>query len=162
KVALSAPAGTVTLGGTLATVALLLDSVTTAPPVGAAVVRVTVPVLGEPPTTLAGATLTEDRLGAAATGLTVSTARRVTPAKLPEIESTVEAVTVVVVMVKVALVIPAATVTVAGTAATEVLALLRPTTAPPVGAAAVSVTVPCEALPPTTDVGVTLRVDRLA
>src|SRR5262249_58903296 len=57
---------------------------------------------------------------------------------------------------------PAATVTLAGTVAAAVLALLRPTTAPPVGAAAVSVTVPCDELPPTTEVGLTVTVDKLA
>jgi hypothetical protein len=162
KFALSAPAATVTLAGTLATVAFVLDKVTTAPPVGAAAVSVAVPVLVAPPTTLVGLTVSEDRLGGAGTGLTVNTAVRVTPAKVPEIDSTVEAVTDVVVIVKVALVAPAATVTLAGTAATAELALLRPTRAPPVGAAAASVAVPCDELPPTTEVGVTLTVDRLA
>ena len=162
KFALSAPAATVTLAGTLATVVLLLDSVTIAPPVGAAVVNVAVPVLPAPPTTLVGLTVTDDRVGAAGTGLTVSTAERETPANVPEIDNAVEAVTGVVVMVKVALVAPAATVTLAGTVATAVLALLRPTRAPPVGAADVRVTVPCDELPPTTDVGVTLTEDKLA
>ena len=64
-------------------------------------------------------------------------------------------------MEKVALVAPAATVTLAGTVATAVLALLRPTTAPPAGAPAVNVTVPCDELPPTTEVGVTLTEDKL-
>jgi hypothetical protein len=162
KLALSAPAATVTLAGTPATVVLLLDSVTIAPPVGAAVVNVAVPVLPAPPTTLVGLTVTDDRLGGAGTGLTVRMAERVTPPKVPEIDNAVEAVTDVVVMVKVALVAPAATVTLAGTVATAVLALLRPTRAPPVGAAAVSVTLPCDELPPTTEVGETLTVDRLA
>jgi len=162
KFALSAPAATVTLAGTPATVVLLLDSVTIAPPVGAAVVNVAVPVLPAPPTTLVGLTVTEDRLGGAGTGLTVRMAERVTPPKVPEIDNAVEAVTDVVVIVKLALVAPASTVTLAGTVATAVLALLRPTRAPPVGAAAVSVTVPCDALPPMTEVGDTLTVDKLA
>src|SRR5712691_4544302 len=162
KFTLRAPAATVTLAETLATVVLLLDSVTMAPPVGAAVVSVTVPVLPVPPTTLVGLTVTEDRVGAAGTGLTVSTAVRVTPPKVPEIDNAVVAVTLIVVIEKVALVAPAATVTLAGTAATAELALLRPTSAPPVGAPAVNVTVPCDELPPTTEVGDTLSVDRLA
>src|SRR2546422_10183777 len=65
-------------------------------------------------------------------------------------------------MEKVALVAPATTVTLAGTVAAAVLALLRPTTAPPAGAPAVNVTVPCDELPPTTEVGVTLTEDKLA
>src|SRR5262249_56696504 len=99
KVALSAPATTVTLAGTLATVALLLDSATLAPPLGAAVVNVTVPVAEAPPTTLVGLTVTEDTLGPAAAGLTVSTAVRATPPKVPAIVSAVEAATGFVAMV---------------------------------------------------------------
>src|SRR5574338_939254 len=67
-----------------------------------------------------------------------------------------------VVIVKVAVDEPAATVTLAGTAATDGLALLRLTTAPPLGAPAVNVTVPCAVLPPTTEVGLTLKAERLA
>ena len=148
KFALSAPAATVTLAGTLATVVVLLDSVTIAPPVGAAEVNVAVPVLAAPPTTLVGLTVTEDKLAGGGGGLTVSTAERETALKVPVIDSAVEAVTDVVVTVKVALVAPAATVTLAGTVAAAVLALLRPTTAPPAGAPAVNVTVPCDELPP--------------
>jgi hypothetical protein len=48
KVALVAAPGTVTLAGTVAIIALLLDRVTTAPPVGARPAKVTVPV-DEPP-----------------------------------------------------------------------------------------------------------------
>src|SRR5262245_54233435 len=62
KVALVAPTGTVTLPGTVATAGLLLESVTTAPPVGAAAVRVVVPVEEVGPTTLVGVTDTEDRV----------------------------------------------------------------------------------------------------
>jgi len=57
NVAAVAPAATVTLAGTVATL-LALERVTTAPPDAAAPVRVTVPVDGFPPTTVAGLKLT--------------------------------------------------------------------------------------------------------
>ena len=63
KVALVAPAGTVTLGGT-ATAALLLESVTCAPPAGAAALSVAVPVAVPPPVTLAGVTASTESAGA--------------------------------------------------------------------------------------------------
>ena len=65
KFALVAPAGTVTLAGTMATAVLLLESATAAPPAGAAALRVTVPVEGAPPVTLVGLRLTEERVVAA-------------------------------------------------------------------------------------------------
>ena len=52
KVAAVAPAGTVTLGGTVAAVVLSLDSETTTPPAGANEVNETVAVTGVPPTTV--------------------------------------------------------------------------------------------------------------
>jgi len=59
KVAVVAVAATVTLAGTVAA-ALLLDSVTTAPPVGAALLKVTVPVDEVPPVTEVGFSVTDD------------------------------------------------------------------------------------------------------
>ena len=60
--------------------------------------------------------------------------------------------------VKLALVCPAATVTLAGTVAA---ALLRDnvTTVPPVGATAVKVTVPVEVVPPVTVLGLRVRAE---
>jgi hypothetical protein len=58
-----------------------------------------------------------------------------------------------VVAVKVAVVAPAGTVTVAGTWAAAVLLEVNVTAAPPVGAGPLSVTVPVEGLPLTTEVG---------
>jgi len=162
KVALVAPAPTVTLAGTVATPEFELARLTRSPALGAALVKVAVPVAEAPPVTVAGFRVIALRLAGGGTGLTVSTAVRVTPPKVPEIDNAVVAVTLVVVIEKVALVAPAAMVTLAGTVATAVFALLRPTTAPPAGAPAVSVTVPCDELPPTTEVGVTLTEDKLA
>jgi hypothetical protein len=65
----------------------------------------------------------------------------------------------VVVMVKVALLDPAAIVTPAGTCAADVLLLLSVTAAPVDGAAPLSVTVPVELLPPTTELGDRLTED---
>ena len=67
-----------------------------------------------------------------------------------------------VVTVNVAVVAFAATVTLAGTWAAAVLLLDSVTTAPPDGARPFNVTVPVEEDPPTTEVGLTLTVLRLA
>ena len=79
NVAALAPAGTVTLDGTLAQATLLLDSVTTAPPVGAALVSVTVPVEFEPPRTDVGLSV-NDASAAGVDAFTVSVADLLTPA----------------------------------------------------------------------------------
>jgi len=57
---------------------LLLDSVTTAPPLGAAALKVTVPVEELPPTTVVGLTVTEESVGEeGAVGLTPIDAKRI-------------------------------------------------------------------------------------
>ena len=64
KVALVAPAGTVTLEGTVAAPVLLLESRTWAPPAGAGPLSVTVPVEDcTPPTTLVGLSVSEETIG---------------------------------------------------------------------------------------------------
>ena len=65
-------------------------------------------------------------------------------------------VTALVVTANVFVVAPAATVTEAGTVAALVLLLVNATTAPPAGAAALSVTVPVLFAPPVTAVGFTV------
>jgi len=71
--ALVVPAGIVTLDGTLAA-ELLLESATLAPPAGAALLSLTVPVDDcNPPTTLVGLNVIEVSTGSG-TGLTVSVA----------------------------------------------------------------------------------------
>jgi hypothetical protein len=77
KVVLVAPAGTVTLAGTVAAAVLLLESVTCAPPAGAGPFSVTVPVEDPsgPPITLVGFSASEETIG----GITVSVALCVPP-----------------------------------------------------------------------------------
>jgi hypothetical protein len=152
NVAVVAPAATVTLPGTWAAPVLLLESVTTAPPAGAGPLNVTVTLETLPPSTEVGFRLTDVSVAA----VTVSVAVRVAPLHVPEIVTDVLLATGLVVTVKVTVVAPAATVTLPGTWAAPVLLLESVTTAPPAGAAPLSVTFPVDAFPPSTDVG--LRV----
>src|SRR5437773_1656776 len=81
KVALVAPAGTVTLDGTVATDVSLLESATCAPPDGAGPLSVTLPVDEFPPVTLVGLRVREVRVGGGGgAGFTVSEAVLVMPA----------------------------------------------------------------------------------
>jgi len=153
KVALLALAGTVTFDATVAE-ALLLDRLTTIPPLGAGPVKVTVPVEGVPPTTLVGFRLTVESPG----GLMARLATLVTPLALAESVAVTVLAVGVVVTVKRAIVDPACTVTDEGTCAFA-LSEEVVTTVPPVGAALFNVKVACAELPPTTLVGLTTRED---
>jgi hypothetical protein len=62
KFALIAPSATATLAGTVAADALL-ERYTVAPPLGAAPLRVTVPVEGDPPVTLVGLSPIDESVG---------------------------------------------------------------------------------------------------
>jgi hypothetical protein len=150
NVALVAPAATVTLPGTVAADAPL-ERETIAPPLLAAPLSVTVPVDGDPPFTVAGLSATEDSATAVA-GFTVSKVVLVVPPYEAEMVTGVATATALVVTVNVALVAPAATVTLAGTAAADAL-LERETIAPPLGAPPLSVTIAVEDAPPLTLVG---------
>ena len=151
NVVLALPAGTVTLAGTVAA-ELLLDSNPIVPPAGAAPLSVTVPVEGFPPTTEVGFMDRETSDTVTGTGFTVRLAGLVTPPYTAEIVTAVEFDTETVVTVNVVLALPAGTVTLAGTVAAELL-LDSDTIVPPAGAAPLSVTVPVEGFPPTTEVG---------
>jgi len=128
KVALVAPAAIVTLAGTLATTALLLESDTSAPPLGAAEVSVTVPVEVLPPTRLKGLNVSDDKVGVGggggASGFTVKVADWVTPPPETEIVTTVCTVTAPVKMLKPPVVTPAGIVTLLLTKATAGLLLV--------------------------------------
>jgi hypothetical protein len=152
KVALVEPAGIVTLCGSVAADVLPLTSVTIAPPVGARPFNVAVPVELPPPVTEVGFTPIEDSVGA----FTVRVAVNAEPL-VAEIITGEFAATGVVVIVKLAVRLPACTVTEGGTCAAAVFPLDRAITTPPLGATALRVTVPLDVLPPVTPVGLTVN-----
>ena len=151
NVAVVWPARTVTEASTVTPLATLSDeSVTARPPVGAALVIVTVPVDPAAPSTEDGATVTDTSVGA----VMVSGAEADEPLKLALMLAVASEATATVETVKVADVCPAGTVTVVGTVAVG-LSEVRAITASAAGAV-FSVTVAVDGLPPTTEVG--LRV----
>ena len=111
----------------------------------------TVPVADAPPVTDVGDTLTETSVGAVIERLAVD----VVPFTVAVSVAETAVLTALVVTVNVADVCPAATVTVPGTLADELLDA-SPTTKPPVGAGPLRVTVPVEEDPPTTEAGFTV------
>ena len=147
------PAATTTLPGTVASGEFEV-SVTVNPPVGAGPFKVTVPADGTPPATLVGFRLKEDIPWVFTLRVAVST----TGPSVPVIVTATEVLTGTVVIAKVAVVAPAATVTLPGIVTDELLDDSF-TTIPPVGAFPLSVTVPVEDAPPTTDVGETVTLD---
>src|SRR6266852_3310931 len=128
NVALATFAGTVTVDCTWAA-ALLLDRFTNTPPAGAALLSVTVPVEPCPLVMVAGSTPMACN---AAVGVTVMFVVWVTPFAVAEMVTGVEVVTALVVMLKVALVALARTVTGDDTCAAALL-LDRLTDMPPLG-----------------------------
>lgn len=159
KVVDTAPAGTVTLAGTVAAALFELVSVTTVPQVGAAPFSVTVAVGVEDPKAVDGARVREYGIG---TAEVVSATVRPPPAFVAVI--VVEPVVVArsVGIANVPRIAPAGIVMLGGTVARVGAELVRVTTAPPAGATASRVTVPVEAPPPTTLVGAAETEERLA
>ncbi len=156
NVAEVAPAAMVTVAGRVA-LGVFEERLTTVPPGPAGPFRVAVPVEGFPPVTAVGARVMLVRLA----GLIVSVAVFVVLASVPEIVAVAVLETAKVLIVNVALVAPAATVTVAGTVALR-LSDERVMTAPEGPAAPVRVAVPVEVLVPTTAVGDTEMLCRVA
>jgi hypothetical protein len=158
KVARVAPAGTVTLPGTVAAFVLSLVSTTDVPPSGAAEASVTVPVTGVPPTTVLELNVTLETAGPVACWVTARVKDLVAEPCEAVISAEVLAVTALVATVKLAVVFPSATVTLGGGVATALL-LDSATSTPPASAGAVRVTVPVADEPPSTDSGVMLRLE---
>jgi hypothetical protein len=156
KLALKAPAGTVTVAGTVATLELD-DRKTTAPSPRAAAFNVTVPVDELPATTLVGLTEIVD----IATGPTVIEEKNVVSACVAESPTLriVEAVNVEI--VKLSLVAPAGIVILDGTLASDGASLASVTMSPSGGAGSGNVTVPVDGVPPATLFGFTVNDARV-
>jgi len=155
------PAGTVTIGGTCAADELLVDSVTDAPPDGAALLNDTVPEMLVPPVALFVPVVNVLSWAAPpfGSGKIVIHSPLVTDPDCAVISAECMLLTCDVVTVKVAVVLPAAICTVGGTCAAGSL-LARKTVVPPAGAGVASSTVPCSVPPATVDTGWTDIAER--
>jgi hypothetical protein len=153
-VALVWPAGTVTVVGTVAAEVILELRLTTLPPVGASPLRVTVAVDEVPPITEVG-----DRvIPVSAAGVIVRFFEVGLPLNVAVIAATVLEATPFVTMEKLTCVLPAVTVTVAGTTAAALLDE-RLTTDPPAGAATgMTTTFAVVVVPPIVVVGLRFKV----
>ena len=152
NVAVVAPAVIVTVVGTDA-LELFDDRLIVVPPAPAGPFSVTAPVEVVPPRTEDGAST---RLVNAA-GVIVNVPLTDVAPSVPDIVAGVDAETAEVVILKFAEVAPAGTITLGGGTAL-VLFDAKFTTSPPVGAGPLSVTVPVEDVPPTTEAGATVRL----
>jgi len=154
KLAVLLPAATVTEAGVDNT-ALLSERITTIPPAGAALFRVTVQMLTPPDWSVAG-------LQVKPVGRIEGKSRREKlaedPFRLAVMVAVLAVATAEVATVNAADWAPAVTVTEAGVV-TEALLSDRLTSVPPAGAAPVKVTVHVDAAPPVTDAGLQLKED---
>jgi hypothetical protein len=151
KVAELAPAGTVTLAGTL-TATFPDVSETTKPPADAGLVKSNVPVVVEPPPTDAGAKV----ISAGAAIFAVTVADTAEPFKLADTVAVWSLVTLDVVTLNDTDVFPAAMLTADGTLTAELL-LVTGMTKPPVGAGSEIVSLAVAVNPPVPLFGVTSR-----
>src|SRR6185503_3412326 len=159
KVADVAPAGTVMLAGTAANSGYWLDNGTTVPPAGAGPDSVTVAVTGLPPVTVSGVNVSDDGFTLAG-GPTVTLLFDPMPLMVARMLTGTGVDTGLVLIGKFALMAPAGTVAVAGTASGIVVRLKprpsfasRSTTTPPAGAALVRCSTPSGDCPPVTVTG---------
>jgi hypothetical protein len=146
------PPPTVTFAGTV-TAPLLLESVTAAPPDGAAFVKVTVQIEDPPPATVDGLQAIPPTCSSE---VTVTDDVCEVPLYVAVRVAAWSAVTVPAVAVKLAVVTPALTVTLDGTVTLPLL-LDRLTAAPPDGATFVNVTVQLDVAPLATADGLQIR-----
>jgi hypothetical protein len=154
NVAVIALAGTVTLAGTWAAEVLLLERLTTAPPLGAGLLSVTVAVDDVAPRTVVGFSVREVRVAA---GVIVIFEDTVLPPYVADIATIVVEVTTLVFTVNVAVVEPCGTVTVEEESDVVVVSLVvSDICAPPAGAGPFRLTVPVEELPPAVVEGFTV------